>query len=131
MERASHEQPADMADAAWRNDRKGHDQRKRGRRDDSHLAAHVRSTAPREDCERDEGQRIELRGRADAQGYKAERTVPAQQSEEREQHQSCRPKVVALDNERRVERERQGRGHEHSSGLRSTRQWRRRVQTPS
>jgi hypothetical protein len=76
----------------------------------------VRSTSPREDCERDECQRIELRGRADAQGYKAERAVPAQQSEEREQHQSCRPEVVALDNERWVERERQGRGHEYPSG---------------
>jgi hypothetical protein len=64
VEGTSDEQPADVANAAWRDDRERQNKHERTRREDGQLPVRVRPTAPHEDCEGNEGQRIQLRGRA-------------------------------------------------------------------
>ena len=116
VEGAPDEQPADVADAARRDDCERHHQHERGRREDRQVTEHVVATAPREDCQRDDGERVQLRGRAHAEGGKTKGSTFPQQGRERQHHQERGPEVEALEDEVRAERQRERCEDEYAGG---------------
>jgi hypothetical protein len=90
VERAPYKQPADVADAARGDERTRQREFEPGRRHDCQVTAHVSAPPPRQDRERDERERVQLRRSAHSEGHEVERTTFAQQGDDSEEDQDRR-----------------------------------------